>query len=87
MRSEITEAEQTYAAQQHLVQQVLPTLRAHTKQNLAITSEAYRLGGVDLLRYIDAERTSFDVEVSALRTLANLQQYAAALQLAYGVQP
>ncbi len=87
VRAEIEQAEQGYAAQQRIVQQVLPRLRDDAQKNRTITAEAYRLGGVDLLRYIDAERTSFDTEVTALRTLANLQQFVANLQLAYGVQP
>ena len=62
-------------------------MREHARQNLQINTEAYRIGGIDLLRFIDAERTEFDVEVSAVRTLMQLQQSAVQLQLAYGVQP
>lgn len=84
---ELQQANAAFASQQQMVQQTLPEMRAHAQQNLDIVSEAYRLGGVDLLRFIDAERTRFDVEISAARALAQLQQSAIQLQLAGGIQP
>jgi cobalt-zinc-cadmium efflux system outer membrane protein len=62
-------------------------MRDRARQNLTILTEAYRIGGVDLLRYIDAERTEIDVEVTAIRTLADFHQAALRLQFALGVQP
>jgi len=84
---EVQQAQANYEAQVKTVRETLPELRVHAQQNLDIVSEAYRLGGVDLLRFIDAERTKFEVEVSAARALSQLQQSAVQLQLAYGVQP
>lgn len=86
-RIEIAQAQQNYEAQGRIVRDTLPEMRARAKQNLQIVTEAYRIGGIDLLRFIDAERTEFDVEMAAVRTLAQLQQSAVQLQLAYGVQP
>ncbi len=85
--ADIAAAQEAYVHQQAVVHDVLPDMRARAKQNLAIMDDAYRTGGVDLLRYLDAERTAFDVEVTALRTLAEFQQAGLRLQLAYGVQP
>lgn len=87
VRADVTAAEQAYASQQRIVREVLPEMRARAKQNLTIMDDAYRTGGVDLLRYLDAERTAVDVEVTALRTLAEFQQAGLRLQLAYGVRP
>jgi len=84
---EVQQAQAAFESQQKIVRETLPDMRAHAQQNLDIITEAYRLGGIDLLRFIDAERTKFDVEVSAVRALAQLQQSAIQLQLAYGVQP
>lgn len=84
---EVQQAQANLAAQTRMVQQTLPDLRRHAAENLDLVSQAYRLGGVDLLRFIDAERTRFDVEVSAVRALSQLQQSAVQLQLASGVQP
>jgi cobalt-zinc-cadmium efflux system outer membrane protein len=87
VRADVAAAQESYTRQQDIVQKVLPDLRSRAQQNLAIMSEAYKTGGVDLLRYIDAERTAIDVEVSALRSLAEFQQSGLRLQLATGVQP
>ncbi len=85
--ADVAGAQEAYTQQQAVVRDILPDMQARAKQNLAIMDDAYRTGGVDLLRYLDAERTAFDVEVTALRTLAEFQQAGLRLQLAYGVQP
>ena len=87
VRAEVQQAQAAFEAQGTIVHDTLPDMRARARQNLDIIREAYRLGGVDLVRFIDAERTQFEVEVSAARALAQLQQSAVQLQLAYGVQP
>ena len=86
-RTDIYAAQESYIRQQKIVHEVLPDMRARASQNLSIMDDAYRTGGADLLRYLDAERTAFDIEVSALRTQAEFQQTAVRLQIAYGVQP
>jgi cobalt-zinc-cadmium efflux system outer membrane protein len=85
--TEMKQAYENYLAQRDIVQRVLPDMRQRSRQNLDIVREAYRIGGTDLLRFIDAERTEFDVEVSAVRAMAQLQENAIQLRLAYGVQP
>jgi cobalt-zinc-cadmium efflux system outer membrane protein len=87
LRAEIAQSEENYRREQDIVTNLLPDMRAKASQNLQLMTEAYRIGGADLLRYLDAERTEFDVEVSALRTYAEYQQAALRLQLSYGVQP
>ena len=87
VRADVQAAQEAYAQQQQVIQTILPDMRARAKQNLAIMDDAYRTGGVDLLRYLDAERTEFEIEVTALRTLADFQQAGLRLQLAYGVRP
>lgn len=87
IKAEVDEAEANYKQAQEIVNRLLPDMQQKARENLDLLTQAYRIGGVDLLRYLDAERTEFDVEVSALRTLAELQQAALRLQLSYGVQP
>ena len=87
VRADVMAAEENYTQQRRVVETVLPDIRSRARQNLAIMDDAYRSGGVDLLRYLDAERTAFDVEVNALRTFADFQQAGLRLQLAYGVRP
>ncbi len=87
VRAEVEAATDAYESQRQIVQNTLPDMRDRAKRNLEILNDAYRTGGVDLLRYIDAERTEIDVEVSAIRTLSEYHQSVLRLQLAYGVQP
>ena len=84
VRADIAAAQSAYEHQRHIAEGTLPDMRSRAKKNLEILDDAYRTGGVDLLRYIDAERTEIDVEVNALRTLAELRQSAVRLQLASG---
>ena len=87
VRADVDAAQEAYSRQRNIIEKVLPDMRARAQKNLAIMSDAYKTGGVDLLRYIDAERTAIEVEVSALRALAEFQQSGLRLQMAYGVHP
>ncbi len=86
-RADIEAAQTVYGHQREIVERLLPDMRSRAKQNLAILDDAYRTGGIDLLRYIDGERTEIEVEVNALRTLADFRQSIVRLQLAYGMTP
>ncbi len=86
VRAEIEAATENYHRELAIVHETLPEMRTRAKQNLDILTEAYRIGGADLLRYIDAERVSLDVEVTAIRTLAEYHQAVLRLQLAYAGQ-
>ncbi len=87
VRADVEAAEEAYARQSEIVKNTLPEMRARARKNLEIMSDAYKTGGTDLLRYIDAERTAIDVEVTALRSLAEFQQSGLRLELANGVRP
>ncbi len=87
VQAEVAQGEEIYKQEREMIETLLPDMRQKAKQNLDLMTEAYRIGGVDLLRYLDAERTEFDVEVNALRSLAEYQQAALRLQLSYGVIP
>jgi cobalt-zinc-cadmium efflux system outer membrane protein len=87
VQADVNAATEAYTREQEIVQKTLPDMRNHAKQNLAVMNDAYKTGGVDLLRYIDAERTEIDVEVNTLRMLSEFHQTAVRLQLAYGEQP
>ncbi len=87
VRAEVALSEENYRSQQDIIQDLLPDMRQKATENLRLITEAYRIGGVDLLRFLDAERTEFEVEVNALRAQAELQQAALRLLLSYGGQP
>ena len=65
---------------------VLP-LRVKAAETARLVGEAYRLGGADLLRLLDSQRTLLDTEQLYLDALLALRQAEASLQSATGVLP
>ncbi len=86
-RSEIETAEADYRREQGLVRSTLPGATERARQNAAIIEDAYRTGGADLLRLLDAERVRIDTRLLAIQTWNAYHRAAVALQLAYGEQP
>ena len=85
IRSDLEGALRAYRSQQQLVALLPDSLRRATEaETLART--AYREGGIDLLRLLDATRTRLQIQTSYLQALANLQQTIINLQLAAGVE-
>ena len=85
--SEIRVAQSDYKRDQELVRSVVPGMDDRARQNETIVAEAYRAGGEDLLRYLDAERILIETRVLAIQTWAEYQRAATALKLAYGEEP
>jgi cobalt-zinc-cadmium efflux system outer membrane protein len=85
--SEIETALSDYRREQALVRATLPGMGDRATQNSAIISDAYRSGGTDLLRYLDAQRILIDTHLLAIQTWTEYQRAVVALQLAYGEQP
>ncbi len=82
--SEIATAVSTYHQEQALVHSTLPGMGERATRNAAIISEAYRSGGADLLRYLDAERILIETRLLAIQTWTEYQRAAVSLKLAYG---
>lgn len=87
VNNEVASATAAYQQELNTVETTLPDERQRASRNLTIMRDAYKSGGVSLLRYLDAERTEINVEVGALQTLAAFHMSEIQLQLAYGVQP
>lgn len=87
VKQDVATATATYEQELDTIQSTLPDARERARQNLSIMRDAYVSGGVDLLRYLDAERTEIDVEAGAFRALAEFHLAALQLKLAYGVEP
>ena len=85
-RTEIEIAKAAYEREQQTISVILPGMRDHARQNAAIISEAYTSGGTDLLRYLDAKRTSIETQLLALQTMAAYQKAAMQLELLYGAK-
>jgi cobalt-zinc-cadmium efflux system outer membrane protein len=62
-------------------------LRGMAAESARIALAAYREGGADLLRLLDAERVRIELQVLYVRTLAEYRQSVAALETALGVNP
>lgn len=71
---------------QQLSSFVLP-LRSKAAETARLVREAYRLGGADLLRLLDAQRNLLETEQFYLEALLALRQAEASLESAAGVLP
>jgi outer membrane protein, heavy metal efflux system len=63
----------------------LPRLREQAGESARIALAAYREGGADLLRLLDAERVRIEIDTLYYRTLGEYRQSIAALETALGV--
>ncbi len=66
---------------------MLQPLRVHALTIAQIASEAYEQGGVDLLRFLDAERARLDAELAWARGMIDYRQSMVRLEIAEGVNP
>ncbi len=78
---------QTEAQQRQSALTRLSTLRDRARQNAEIAQAAYRLGGADLLRLLDAQRSLLDTEQYYLEALIAFHQSLAQLDSVAGVTP
>lgn len=84
VRAEFEAASRDYAAKRSALEQTIAPLRTKTRDVARIANAAYREGGVDLLRFLDAERVRIQTEVLYFRSLAELQQSIVNLKLSQG---
>jgi cobalt-zinc-cadmium efflux system outer membrane protein len=83
--TEISAARTTYEARLRMIQEIFPPLLARASEGSRIAQAAYREGGLDLLRLLDAERARIDAEASYYRALLDYQLAAVDLKAALGV--
>jgi len=62
-------------------------LRGQAAESARIAEAAYREGGTDLLRLLDAQRVKIELQLLYFKTLAEYRQSIAALNAAAGVNP
>jgi cobalt-zinc-cadmium efflux system outer membrane protein len=87
IRADIAAAYAEYAAKQRLIRDTLLPMRDRAEQIVRIARAAYREGGIDLLRVIDAERSRIEAQVAYYRAMGEYQQRIAALRFAIGEMP
>ena len=84
IRAEVEAAQLNYAAKKAALEQTIVPLRERAREAERIALAAYREGGVELLRFLDAERVRIDTETLYYRSLAELQQSIVDLKVAEG---
>lgn len=84
VRAEVESATLDYQTRQKLLAETLRPMRERADDVYKIAEAAYREGGSDILRLLDAERTRIETQLAYVRTLAELQQSAVAVATAQG---
>lgn len=87
VRAEVTGASRDFEMRRAIVLRSLPPLREQAEESSRISLAAYREGGSDLLRLLDAERVRIETNLLHIRTLAEFQQSKVALETALGMEP
>ncbi len=84
IKADVTAALRTYSDEQHLLDQ-MPATRTKAEETARLARGAYREGGIDLIRLLDAERSRIDFEIQYSQTLVQLRQSIVNLQVAGGL--
>lgn len=87
VRADYFGAFQEYQLRRTEVVETLQPLREHARTISEITQAAYALGGMELLRLLDAERARLDAELAYVQGMMEYQQSISNLQAAEGVAP
>ena len=87
VRSEVEAAQADTLMRRRQVYEMLGRLRQQAEETARIAQGAYRLGGADLLRLLDAERLRIDTELLSIRAWIEYRQSLVALETAMGVEP
>lgn len=87
VRAEVEAARAEYEMRRQQVREFLGRIRAQAAETSQIAQAAYRLGGTDLLRLLDAERLRIEIEQMNYRALMEYRQSLSALEFALGVRP
>ena len=87
IRAEYAGAVQEFRLRQREFETMLGPLREHASTISAIANAAYEQGGVDLLRYLDAERARLEAQLAWTRGMVEYRQSIVRLEAAEGVKP
>jgi outer membrane protein, heavy metal efflux system len=87
IRTEIELAQTNVQARGSLLTEVLGPMRERAADLARIAQAAYREGGFDLLRVLDAERTRIETLIAYQRALGEYQQSVTELRIAMGELP
>ena len=87
VRAELEAASSAYQLHRHDVVTFLEPLQRQAGESYRIAEAAYREGGADLLRLLDAQRMGIESRILHIEGLTEVRVAQAELQAAMGVQP
>lgn len=87
VETEVSAAVADYNVKRALVTEAFPEMRRNAAESARIVTAAWKEGGADILRWLDAERVRIDVELQYARALVDFQQSALQLTIATGANP
>lgn len=85
VRAEVEGARRAVTIRQSQIESIMKVMRAQSEESQRIAAAAYRVGGVELLRLLDAERARIETQVLYFQTLTEYQQAVSALETALGL--
>lgn len=87
VRAEIETALRDYEIRRRQLGETLQAMTRRASEVARIADAAYREGGTDLLRLLDAQRLRLEVQLLYVRALTEYRQSIAALEAALGAEP
>ena len=87
VRAEVHAAYSAYRLRQSQLSGMLNELGTHARETARIAQAAYREGGADLLRLLDAERIRLETELLRVQAQTEFRLSESAVQTAMGVLP
>jgi len=87
VRAEVRAAYTSYRLRQSQFGGLLTELSAHAQETARIAQAAYREGGSDLLRLLDAERVRLETDLLRVQAQTEIRLAESAVQSAMGVLP
>lgn len=87
VRAEVQATWTEYEIRRRELTELLHPLVSQADETYRIAEGAYKLGGSDLLRLLDAQRIRIEARTAEARGLAGIRQAEAALETALGVEP
>lgn len=85
VRAEVEGARRAVMIRKSQLDSILGAMRAQASESQRIATAAYRVGGVELLRLLDAERARIETQILYYQTLSEYQQAVSALEAALGL--
>jgi outer membrane protein, heavy metal efflux system len=85
IRAEVAAAQSDYASRRQALLKLMPQMLSRAAETDEVAQGAYRLGGADILRFLDATRIDIETHALYVQTLVDYQESVVNLQLATGM--